>query len=322
MTVRASTALSTSAIAVSLLLFQGGAGAVRVRYAPLDLGTLGGPNASASAINNRGQVVGWSNLANSENHAFVWWKGSMRDLGTLGGTYSAAVSINDSGDVAGLAAVAGGVRHACLWTSGGVRDLDPGQNTFSEAWSINNAGQVVGEYQAVGYNRACLWQNGSRIDLGLPFNASSQATSINDRGQIVGFYYPQTGDPCGFLWENGSWVTLGTCGPAPWARAINDRGDIAIAGRLVGTWPSFLFTNGAFQQIPLIPWSINQRGQVSGECDAPGSVPTPRHACIWDGGEIIHFGAPNTIGAGINDSSDVAGTLYGQNNARAILWAK
>jgi probable HAF family extracellular repeat protein len=85
MILRASAAFSASAIAAGLLLFHGGARATRVRYPAVDLGTLGGTNASASALNNRGQVVGWSNLANSEIHAFLWWKGAMRDLGNRRG---------------------------------------------------------------------------------------------------------------------------------------------------------------------------------------------------------------------------------------------
>ena len=40
----------------------------------------------ASAINEpRGQVVGISNTAAGEGHAFLWQKGVMTDLGTLGG---------------------------------------------------------------------------------------------------------------------------------------------------------------------------------------------------------------------------------------------
>ena len=56
----------------------------------VDLGTLGGTSSAARAINNLGQVTGWSYLAgNSIWRAFRWapW-GPMVDLGTLGGDYS------------------------------------------------------------------------------------------------------------------------------------------------------------------------------------------------------------------------------------------
>src|SRR5690349_3563659 len=68
-------------------------------YAPLDLGTLGGANAYALAVNNKGQIVGGSTLANGQTHAFLWTNGVMQDLGTLGGAYSEARGINDLGHV-------------------------------------------------------------------------------------------------------------------------------------------------------------------------------------------------------------------------------
>ena len=71
-----------------------------------DLGTLpGGSYSQAYAINNLGQVVGWSYLDGGSNqHAFVWDSISgMQDLGTLGGLTSAATAVNDAGEVTGAA---------------------------------------------------------------------------------------------------------------------------------------------------------------------------------------------------------------------------
>lgn len=55
-----------------------------------DLGVLGGNNSFAQAINDRGQVVGFSDAADFYTHAFVWESGVMNDLGTLGGHVSFA----------------------------------------------------------------------------------------------------------------------------------------------------------------------------------------------------------------------------------------
>ena len=68
----------------------------------VDLGTLGGPHSNAYAINDSGQVVGWSYVASGKMHAFLWTlKEGMRDLGTLGGADSVAKSINYQGQVVG-----------------------------------------------------------------------------------------------------------------------------------------------------------------------------------------------------------------------------
>ena len=68
----------------------------------IDLGTLGGSAASATAVNDAGQVVGCSLHAGDDTHAFSWTAaGGMIDLGTLGGCCSEAIAVNDAGQVVG-----------------------------------------------------------------------------------------------------------------------------------------------------------------------------------------------------------------------------
>jgi probable HAF family extracellular repeat protein len=82
----------------------------------IDLGTLGGTESSATAVNEHGQVVGWSLIAgDAATHAFSWTKeGGMVDLGTLGGTDSLAVAVNDRGQVVGYTLGDTGF-HAAVW---------------------------------------------------------------------------------------------------------------------------------------------------------------------------------------------------------------
>src|SRR6266702_4671168 len=73
-------------------------------YKLIDLGTLGGNFSVAAGINNKGQVVGQSNVTTNDYdhfHAFLYSGGIMHDLGTLGSTYSQAYGINDNGQVVG-----------------------------------------------------------------------------------------------------------------------------------------------------------------------------------------------------------------------------
>jgi probable HAF family extracellular repeat protein len=87
------------------------------REGMIDLGTLGGKNAEARAVNDSGEVVGFSSLDDLTQHAFVWTPhDGMRDLGTLGGSYSIARMVNSRGLTGGNSSVAGDVAgHCALW---------------------------------------------------------------------------------------------------------------------------------------------------------------------------------------------------------------
>ena len=62
-----------------------------------DLGTLGGAFGVPNAMNDRGQVVGDSDLAGDQAfHPFLWDHGVLTDLGTLGGSFGEPRSINST----------------------------------------------------------------------------------------------------------------------------------------------------------------------------------------------------------------------------------
>jgi probable HAF family extracellular repeat protein len=72
----------------------------------LDMGTLGGGGSQAFDINNTGEAVGYSMLADSSSVAFLWRDGAMIDLNTLvpggsGWSLVRANGINDSGQIVG-----------------------------------------------------------------------------------------------------------------------------------------------------------------------------------------------------------------------------
>jgi probable HAF family extracellular repeat protein len=168
----------------------------------VDIGTLGGTFGISVGMNNRGQVIGDSNVAGDQSkHAFLWDKKSgLQDLGTLSG-YS----------------------------------------FYSHANWINDAGAIVGDSDSLSASRAFLWKNGVMTDLGTVANDTcSAAVSINSHGQIVGFGSADCfHEDHAFLWENGGPIidlsTLVLPGSAVTlieAIFINDRGEIAARGKL------------------------------------------------------------------------------------------
>jgi probable HAF family extracellular repeat protein len=82
----------------------------------IDLGTLGSNNYSdAVAVNDHGQVVGYSSSAAGSPHAFSWTaRGGMVDLDPfLSGGYSLAFAVNNRGQIVGSIRL--GLEHATLW---------------------------------------------------------------------------------------------------------------------------------------------------------------------------------------------------------------
>jgi probable HAF family extracellular repeat protein len=174
---------------------------------------------AATAINDRGQVIGISGVCDnavgafSAIHAVLWDHGRTVNLGSLGGTaWNTPMAINNSGEVVGFANLPGPDQaapnfQAFLWTGQGpMRDLGtlPG-DSISEALGINDAGQVVGESCAAGFSNcsAFLWQDGVMSSLGAlaPGYTGSLvfANDINDSGDITG----QAADP-----TTGDYVTF------------------------------------------------------------------------------------------------------------------
>jgi probable HAF family extracellular repeat protein len=164
----------------------------------LNLGTLGGSYGEAWALNNRGQVVGYSDLEGDQTlHPFLWSKSEgMKDISTpaLGGVYGHADYINDEGDVVGFAVTADFQGRAFLWRQGVMTNLGTlGTDPASESYGVNSRGQVVGNtFNDCCDLRAFLWeQGGPMVDLNtlIPANPDLEldhALYINDRGEIAG----------------------------------------------------------------------------------------------------------------------------------------
>jgi probable HAF family extracellular repeat protein len=198
--------------------------AAAVTYTVKDLGTLGGEEAAANAINDHGGVVGWSLLANGRSHAFLWRAGKMRDLGALAGGASEATEINNNDVVVGWTTVASGAKRAVKWQNGNITKLGTLGGRNSVATAINDLGVIVGWSETnTGKTHAFIWRNGVMQDIGALGGGNSQAWDINRAGKVVG-----GSEGHAFTWKDGVFVDLGKHGHEfATATAINTQGQVA-----------------------------------------------------------------------------------------------
>ncbi len=108
-----------------------------------------GSYAKGTAINNSGEVAGYSASSGAGYHGFFWNGTSMTDMGTLGGSNSYALGINNLGDAVGYSQAVDGSNEAFYWNGTSMVNLNsmlaPGENWYIiSANAINDAGDIVG----------------------------------------------------------------------------------------------------------------------------------------------------------------------------------
>lgn len=107
----------------------------------------------ATAINECGQVVGYSRVDGVHETATVWENGEAYSIGTLGGTQSMARDINDHGTIVGVAQLGGGGgMHAFIYRDGTMLDMNDliAEPTDSNEWVLWNAHAIANNGTIVG----------------------------------------------------------------------------------------------------------------------------------------------------------------------------
>jgi probable HAF family extracellular repeat protein len=234
-----------------------------------DLGALGGTYTDAFGINNAVanvhtvQVVGRSNTASGESHAFLWQDGVMTDLNALipadsGWILGTAQGINDDQQIVGWGPH-NGQTHGFIWQLGSsTAPTDLGAfsgDGDSVARAINKVGQVSGES---GYeHHPFLWTDGNLTALPLLRGTSGayyNAAGLNNASQVqvVGQVFDHAANDQfrALMWQGNKVIELTKQIPpsAGWtvledARGVNDAGKIVGFGHLTsGTNHAFLLT--------------------------------------------------------------------------------
>jgi probable HAF family extracellular repeat protein len=301
-------------------------------YRTVELGSLGGGQSEATAVNDRGQVVGYSQTAAGPFHPFLWQHGTMTDLGVLvpgPDEFGTATDINNNGQVVGYSVVDQtedqAIVHAFLWRRGTLIDLGTLGGHSSQASAINDRGEVVGwSSTADGKIHGFLWRNGTMTNLGV-----HTAADVNDGGQVVGQVVgSDAGTPTAsaFRWRRGTLTVLTAPAlDASNAVAINNAGSVAVNGLAGLNFNAYLWRSGRLTELAPGQISeavaINDRGTVLGVGDLG--------AFLWRNGDIIDLGTRGiTLFAGVSHVSDlnnrgqIAASRFDEGELRAVLYVR
>lgn len=298
-----------------------------VHYRIVQLPTLGGSEAFANWINDRGWVTGAADLPGGKReHAFLWQRNQIRDLGTLGGRNSLAWGVNDAGEI------------------GGSSDT-----STKDSYDENFCNFII-DGKPEHSTRTCLgfiWSHGTLTALPTLGGNNGGVQGVNNRGQFAGNAETSTVDPkCmapqvldfeGTVWEpNGRVHALPPLSgdAVASALAINDAG-IAVGGSGVCANPAIsthavlwhgsrVINLGGFGgKANNVAFDINNRGQVAGFSDLASD--TTAHAFLWQNHKLSDLGTLKgdfaSFAFGINDRGQVVGQSCDASfNCRAFIW--
>jgi probable HAF family extracellular repeat protein len=296
-------------------------------YTLVDLGTLDDACCSrAAAINDRGQVVGTSDVPFADDggpgedrgtHPFLWQDGVMTDLGL---DFSGASDISNDGTVlVNSGRFDFGV--AFLWKDGVLTQLKGLSDVLDAASALSPNGQVAGfsvpDHQFSTIDAVVWDKSGAITNLGiLAGTARSSARDINAKGQVVGDF-----DSRAALWSGGHFTDLGTLGGQfSIANGINAKGTIVgcseFTGGGFGSYHAFVWNDGVMSELlPTLSGGhscandIDNAGRVVGWADLASGV---FHAVIWDHGVITDLGLLAGAGSSQAIAINAKGTVVGQ----------
>lgn len=324
------------------------------RYSVTDMGTLGGEESVAYAINNRGEIVGGADSAirgkDGEFNTFVFlWRGGRKQaLSALPGRHYYATGINDHGSIVGAysARPQGGLYVPFLYQNGklhliGTLDRSGGALAISAAQAVNNAGLIVG----LSNGQAFSWQNGRLHGLPMPKGfVTTTAFAVNNRGQIAGSGIGPDGKVYrshALLWQRGHVTDLGTL---PGYGDIEAHG-INAAGEVIGwanrrrpggspLYRAFLWQHGHMHALPILPGiddtranALNDKGEIVGRFVGHVARKGNERAVLWRGGHVFvlnalippHSGWVLEEAVAINNQGWIIGNGKHNGIARAFL---
>jgi probable HAF family extracellular repeat protein len=264
-----------------------------------DIGGLSqafGGGSSAQAVNDRGDVTGWSFAGDPvpNHHGFLWSNGVMTDLGVAPGGFASTVNaLNNHGVLVGnTAGPPHGANMVAIYRDG--QWTMPGMQ--GDANGVNDHGVVVGTYTVGTGAHAFMLKDGLFFDIG-ENHFFSNAFAVNDKGVIVGSFSTPSGSTHGFTWD-GAMHDIGTLGGNSSSLfGINSHGTAVGYAQATDNAIAIIYQDGAMQPITVpgstfsVARAINDKAAVVGQSDAGGF--------LYDGGTLTILNTlPEVVAAG------------------------
>jgi len=306
--------------------FSTAGGFAAVEYEVVDLGTLGGGASAALGINDRAQVVGWSQDADGRIQAFRWQNGSMDGLGFLpGGTGSVAHAVNNNGEITGYAYVSATNYHAFLYAGSNLADLGTLGGPHSKGLAINNKTELAG-LAYVSTNLLPIWYDAfwwrTNQMVVIPpyhFKKTCEGRGINEDGFVAGFTVldiPSPDRSWGYVWHDDN------------QNASNDLYEMKLLGTLGGDYSEANAINEAGQTVgwagitnTIYPLHAFLVTPSNGAWKLPSISNTDRTNLLMSSLGALESPTNNSCANSINDRAWIVGTsTTGSGTNQAFLW--
>lgn len=273
---------------------------MELHFSVTALGPLPGSSMShATALNNRGEVTGWSAFPDDPFHWMPWtWRGGVLSPVTLplDGVTGTPVGINDAGQIVG---------GTYLRVDDGTAPVD--DKDTPKALSVTSGGMTLGSRGHL--NFLPFLSNGTHAEFFRPdADGRILLRAINNAGQILGWvdtlHWDEPDRPprktCrSFVWHGDTRTEIvGPGGGKFQAYALNDAGWVVGTAEGVGDWShAHLWREGVLTDLGTLgrystPSAINASGQVVGSSASEideDAEDDPVHGFLWENGVMTNL---------------------------------